>query len=78
MDINKLNLTIEQIKRLSEQNKDFKDINNEIENIILNIKRASYKKDTNKLAEKINKIKDTYIMNWEIENIPFIENIIKK
>lgn len=77
MDINKLNLTIEQIKRLSEQNKDFKDINNEIENIILNIKRASYKKDTNKLAEKINKIKDTYIMNWEIENIPFIENIIK-
>lgn len=76
MDLKSLSLTIEKIKEELERIKFTERSNRDIENIISNIKRASYKRDENKLEEKINNIKSVFIRNWERDNVPLIRNLV--
>lgn len=76
MDLNKFSIIIEKIKEASEQAKLIEKPKIDIENIISNIKTASYKRDDNNLEGKINKIKGAFITNWETDNIEFIKSFV--
>src|SRR5690554_4520675 len=77
MDLDKFTRIIDNIKIASEKTNNIGKSEKDINDIILNIKQASLKKDmVQQLQEKITQIKRAFITNWEIDNIPFIENVL--
>ncbi|MDY0236314.1 MAG: PD-(D/E)XK nuclease family protein [Gudongella sp.] len=77
MDLDKISNIIGNIKMTSEQTNNIGKSKKDIKDIILNIKKASFKKDkVQQLQKKIIQIKSAFMTNWETDNIPFIENIL--